>query len=199
MAKASEISIWLHSNQDYHQGLLLFEKYGTGGFILTILRTGDDDYNREKLVQELQKIEDQHQEKEVLTTGVYTGNDYTDLPNTIKEMIAQVKQIYKENGARHALISHQKTDHDRAVLAHTILDEDREARHLLKAIDHYKEFKTIPNVTKKEIEDSFTEADILRRITNLRSQISKNRKKRKSTIELEQEIVNLNMLLDELI
>lgn len=201
-----EIKAWLISNRDYVAGVELYNKYGTSDVLKKIFKKQETTFNKTKLLQELnklsekaiEKIEEVKQQKE---TGIYVGNDFEILPQDVKGLIERAKFIYKEIGALKSkanslafeaiklpdIASANKFLFDAGVgdLVNIIRDKDEEREELLYKIDFFKTEKRLPDALSPVSQTvmEMTEGAIMKRLQQLRPQITKHKKNPKRLAE----------------
>jgi hypothetical protein len=191
----SDIQAWLNSPQEYSAGLALYRQYGKNKFLLSILSKGPDDYNIDKLEQELRQIASEQKRVETASRGIFPSDQYQVLPTSVKDLIAEVKTIYKENGARHAKLLLITSDRERAILAHQILDADDKARDLLYSIDYYQQHQVLPTISEEQINDSMSLVQVNAEVLRMRTRISKAKRK-KDALSVTQLTGQLEKLLE---
>ena len=53
----NDVKAWLTIKPyDYDKGLEIVQKYGDGGFLLSLLKSGDNTFNRHKMLEEIIRI-----------------------------------------------------------------------------------------------------------------------------------------------
>lgn len=203
----SDLKSWLNSPRDYASGVKLYQKYGSSDLLKRIFAKGPNRYNEERLEDELIAIFEDHEEEDPRIPdppsppkpdpkkkGIYPSDDYNSLPDQIQKKIQRVKYLYKVNGSLVSQLDVITDDHDRAIMANTVLDQDDEIRTLLEQIDHFKAHGKIPDPSPK-VPLPDTEVELDRNILRIRKQISYHKNRNP---DQKQKITDLNEQLEQL-
>lgn len=159
-----DIRNWLQGNRDYEQGRALYEKYSPNPVLKGVFALGPGPYNTKKLASELEKL----QEPEP-TPAPAAGNDtHVATSNTATEtVLQQLRPLLAEQAAIHAQLDMPQTDTERFARAHRVMELADKIEPLWDAYYYAKEHGKLPELEVKPLPT--TEADQLRRLTNLRT------------------------------
>ena len=191
----SDVKRWLSGKRDYTEGVALFLKFGTNDFLKDLLEEGEDDYNREKLEEELGKIGEQVVDqkpveitKKVQSSPIATVEpDFYLLPAQVQEWKKEANRKFRENAHRQKCLEDVKDKFERGELAHHILMVDDELQALYSKIDYYELHKVMPPEDEPLPDDvkDLTALEIKNEIQRISVQISKQKNNQERTREVE--------------
>jgi len=172
-----EISDWLSGKQDYNTGVELYKKYGTNNYLKELFAEGEDDYNREKLTEELQQLgRDVKPVYKFKRTLSDPEEDFSKLPEVVQNWIEAAKLLFKQNAHRQSMLCNLPGKQERGELAHKILAVDDELQELYWKIDFYKITKELPpELPEISLPEEMSALDIKEEIQRLSVQISKQK------------------------
>lgn len=119
------LQAWLDGSRNYAEGVKIFERYGSGGFLLDILQMGETDYNRTRLLKEIINLNDLAAEPvlhQVAGRQIVTDKEFEKLPEDAKQLLAATKALIKENSDRKGQI--------RSIFKQAMVISDLEKRRL---------------------------------------------------------------------
>ena len=221
----NDIKAWLTGTREYVKGVSLYEKYGSSRVLKTVFAKGISSVNSARLLQELIRLSETKHEviteaKKLKETGIYTGDDFSQLPQAVQLLINRAKDKYKEIANWKSklnilyLNSHQFPDIKRkneymllagaGDIANTILDLDDERADLLFQIDFFRREGRLPDAPQDPEQTllEMTEGEIRSEIQRLRPQVSKNKNKEMRAGEVAAwrlRLAQLERRLDELV
>lgn len=159
------INLWLNGNQDYKLGLEIYNRFGDNDFLKSILNNAEDEYNQERLIEELTtllKVEDKQTSEEKPKRFVpkleLEEIKYSELPNApteIKSIINERKRLYLEARDAHSQLKAISTlagvemKEKRKLLAKLILQNFDLIKPLWDTTNFYDEFKRIPELKQE--------------------------------------------------
>lgn len=178
-----EISRWLNKATDYNHGVDLLESNGGNSTLLLMLKTGESNFNKAKLIEALEAI--------VKKADPPSPPDETKLPEVPKtepepaaktlsqskvaELEEDRKLLYKKQSDAHSqlrlMVQLNYSQKERRKKCFDILDIGKEIRAIGLIIYQIKTHGTIPKKVLKV--EELSPADQYRRLTNNRSYISK--------------------------
>ena len=189
-----QIREWLESGQDYAEGLALYESHGSSQVVLTTLRYGATEFNRQKLRQELSKL------IQAVTPPVpapvhvvrISAKRVDKTPERVhvdEALYAQRSSWFAERHRLHATLELLATDEERRVASERIL----EISELLTA--SYQAAGEAPVVDPRPNLSAVTdEGEIRRLLANLRPQASKLKKNPARALDLQQVRADIEVL-----
>jgi hypothetical protein len=178
---------------DYEKALEWFKKHVTGKYFLKeLLSTGEDQYNRAKLIEELRVIEEtfviarRHDEAISIDETASSPQKATrsDAPKLVESAAATLdlamldqewKPKYKEANHWFERLEFIPTEEERKAAAFRILDLMDEVEQVWQKKDFVQKFGEVPVFADQGI-DALTTAQMVTRINTLRSYISKAHK-----------------------
>lgn len=175
MAIAS-IKEWFN-HKDYQSGVELYVQYGTNSAIKTLLKMGPSSYNIKKLESELKALcdADAIQFKSIEISKSTPDNDpLLNIKNSRKEKYARVNYLH----AQLTLVDEKK----RKEYAFEILDIWDEIDTGWKIEDEFNATGKVPN-EKPIINVPNTPIELMKRLNNCKTNISKSKAKLKKAIE----------------
>jgi hypothetical protein len=182
----------LENGQDYAQGVALYESHGSSQVVLTTLRYGATEFNRQKLRKELSSI------NEVVTTPAAPvrvpqaprPRPVVAEPAPVNEALrAQRSSWYAERHRLHATLELLATDEERRVAGERIC----EISELLTA--SYQAAGEAPVAAPRpDLSGVSDEGTIRRLLANLRPQASKLKKKPARALDLQQVRADIELL-----
>jgi hypothetical protein len=154
------IDTWLKSNRDYWIGVELYNRFGDDLFLKSMFEEGFDDYNAERLVEELETLKKgilnrtiapvfsaEHKPK---NTKLPSESD--DAPEPVVQKRNRRKYLYATSRDAHsrlkALAKMPEQREERAKLASLILDNFDEIKPLWDYTNHYDEYRELPKHTE---------------------------------------------------
>lgn len=221
-----EIFLWLNSNRDYNEGVDLYFKYGRNPNFKKMFPHRENRYAT-KLAYELAKLagislsEFQKKfQKPVLTSTI--NNPRTQTPAVIKKIKSELGDLHRLRSHLHRKMGEISEDNSpenmqsRAALLDNIKKVSERADILWNAKEHYYETGQLPPVSiieppkKDKKANEMTGEDRVKRRSNLRSSLSKDKKKAEETPDgpkkekilkrikaKEKEIMELTALIDK--
>lgn len=165
-----EIRTWLEDSTYYWKGVELYKKYGSGGFLATMLAQGEDDYNRTKLHEELSKFVEAHEEKVVVEKQQY--------PEALQSDLLKAQSLMDERADLKAQLRRSwrmgEAAKERAPLALRMLGIKTEIDHIYSTEKYYNTMKALPK-DDFDIEDEV--AALMKRRSTVRTYVSRYRNK----------------------
>ncbi|NCA75630.1 MAG: hypothetical protein EOM90_04790 [Alphaproteobacteria bacterium] len=176
-----EIYTWLNSDQDYPEGLLIYDRYCRNANLGRILRIGGaTGKNRLTLAYQLSKVisplishlsiqspEPQEPEKDKVVISIPAIR--------IEDLRQQQKMIYKMLDNLHAILEYRSVQ-ERKEIAFQILDLDDQLRDLAGQIDHYEKHGVIPvsqgQESKRRISE-LSDVELFQWQSNLRTYVTR--------------------------
>lgn len=192
------IEQWLRSDKDYAAGLTLVHRYSKNSFLLKVLDKGATSFNRHKLLSELIELNNAELPKPegvVIRKKILSDEEFASAPFDIRRIENQAKELIKQNGKRHSeintLINESRKlfpgnpykqqeyldDHHLGDKANIILDTDDEIAALFHKIDFWKIHRKLPDEAALSKIAGKDPAQIKQELQNIRSRISKEKKK----------------------
>lgn len=190
------IERWLNQpNRDYTTGVSLYRRYGNSRFVLDLLSQGADEYNQQRLVQELRQLNVSLSLPSVPATpaeptdAVFSSLEaYTrfsvpqqepirseELPESLQLLVVEKSSRYKQCCSLHQRLEYMPSDKERAAAAQLICDHFRRIDEIWQQLDYYQRHKIIRPKHGKDL-SSFNMATLLKRRNTLRTYISRLRK-----------------------
>lgn len=176
-----EISSWLNSQQDYHSGLRLFDRYGKNFNLARILRVGGaTGKNRLTLAYELGKFArhspEIHQEPAIAAAPrVRLEAEPLPVITRIGDLKSEQKMLYKMLDNLHAVLEFRPVQ-ERKKIAFQILDLDDQLKELNERIAYYEKHGVIPAIPaadgKKKISE-LTEVELIQWQNNFRTYVAR--------------------------
>jgi len=211
-----EIREWLESGQDYAQGVALYESHGKSRVVLTALRRGSSDFTRQKLREELGKLNQAVAAPAPRVRVVDTSAKRVDktpkrvhvAPPAPSEPVSQPVKIdeprdelraqrngwYAERHRLHATLELLATDEERQVASERILTISE----LLTA--SYQAAGQAPVAAPRPDLSAVTDQGEIRRLlANLRPQASKLKKNPARALDLQQVRADIALLENKLL
>ncbi|RNI27650.1 hypothetical protein EFA69_16155 [Rufibacter immobilis] len=196
---------WIESNQVYEKGLELYQKYGSSSLLKKVLATGPSEYNRGRLLAELQQlyasVADQEEQKPALLQLASAAD-----PDGVEEQL--VKERSEANKVAAALKSQLPflTDpQKRKAVCFKILDlydRNSEIWAMLeyKAKHGYFPHQAMPAEEQEEEAQALDRYMLEKMLQNIRPKISRIKNdptKKEQLKELQQEKFRLEQLLEK--
>lgn len=219
-----DIQIWLSGKHDYSTGLQLINRYSNNRVLKMMLDRGETSFNREKMIEELTALNrseeanynnrPQPEERKILGDA-----EWLRAPAEVREWKKRATELFKENGRKHARLCHLVSEakrvhgndinainnylkeHHAGSIANEILDMDDEIASLFEKIDYWREFGNLPKEQNTVTIDETDKAELIRQRNNLRSNLSKARRKQNNASAisaLEKQIILIQRRIDEL-
>lgn len=218
-----DIEIWLKGKLEYASGLDLINRYSDNRALKMMLAKGETAFNREKMIEELTalnrsgeaeyKVRPQPQERKILDES-----EWMRAPEAVRELKKTATALFKENARKHAKLCHLAAEGKRlhgndinainkylkennaGIIANEILDADEEMAELFRNIDFWRANGKLPEDILPVAIDDTDKAELIRQRNNLRSNLSKARKKNKDAAvsEIENRIAMIQRRIDEL-
>lgn len=194
--------------KDYAQGAALYNKYGKSKHLarLFVLKHSIGSY-QEKIIYELGKLAElpaaakkpvrvkkvaakapkakpvpptvQEIEKAVkVPKSTFTAEEFDALPDEVKELEKQWKQLYKERAHVRAALPHLPEQEDRKKAALLILQQGTTIQQIFDDIQYYKDHGFLPDRKALEKQVPDTLAEVTAEIPRTRSRISRNKNKK---------------------
>jgi hypothetical protein len=113
---AIAISNWLRSEQNYSEGCVLFEQYGTNEPLKRLLKTGESPFTRIKLLEELSMLASK---PSTASAGV-PAQPEKPIPDTVKQLNEDRVNLFKQTARLHAQLPLLATNEERLQYALTI-------------------------------------------------------------------------------
>ena len=175
----SEINIWLKSERNFLSGIALLELHEGSAALLSLLRSGENDFTRNKLTTALKTICDrlsaadipaEHKSKPVpepkdfqkLSENKRMWIDVANLPDDLKKLWIQKNDITREQGRLHAQLELLPDKEERRKHGERILEIEEERAEIWKKLERFQlhgaEIKTEKQIT---ILDLISERDAL--------------------------------------
>ena len=187
-----EIREWLESGQDYAQGVALYESHGSSQVVLTTLRYGATEFNRQKLRQELSKLAQEVTPPAPVHVVRISAKRVDKTPERVhvdEALYAQRSSWFAERHRLHATLELLATDEERRVAGERIL----KISELLTA--SYQAAGEAPVVDPRPDLSAVTdEGEIRRLLANLRPQASKLKKNPGRALDLQQVRADIELL-----
>lgn len=215
----TEIEIWLHGNRDYNKGVQLYQKYGRNFNLMRVFLRGEDEYNREKLLYELDIIKHQADQLpisigkqvnivEAASNAAAKMPEYDRTKLIVEEKPDKYNELHKRWRAAFKLASHLHQTklvmdihkNERAAATAKIMELfENEISPCWDMIDYFDKNGHFPENLKEKKEYS-TPAEMLKRRNNLRTYITKFKDDVKKMAQVEawtMELKELNIKLNE--
>lgn len=150
------IKIWLNGPQDYQLGVEIYNRFGDNSFLKNMFAEGEDDYNSERLLEELKKLYTETDEvikPQIVAKTIQEipkRSEQKDAPVEVTEAIKQRKQLYFEARDAHSQlkalrnINDDETKEKRRQKAALILGNFDAIKPLWDLTNHYDEFGKLP-------------------------------------------------------
>ncbi len=150
------IKIWLNGPQNYLLGVEIYNRFGDNSFLKNMFAEGEDEYNSERLLEELKKL--YTETNEVISPQIAAKSiqeipkrsEQNDAPIEVSEAIKQRKQLYFEARDAHSQlkalrnINDDETKEKRRQKAALILGNFDGIKPLWDLTNHYDEFGKLP-------------------------------------------------------
>lgn len=163
-----EIRIWLEDSTYYWQGVELYKKHIGGGFMLTMLNQGDDEYNRAQLYEKLGKLVEAHTEKEIEIKNAY--------PEELQGQLTQAQNLMDERADLKAQLRRSwrqgEPAKERQPLALRVLEIKQEIDHIYATEKYFNSMKALPK-DDFDVEDEI--AGLMKRRNTVRTYVSRYR------------------------
>lgn len=192
-----EIREWLESGQDYAQGVALYESHGSSQVVLTTLRYGATEFNRQKLRKELANIAEAvtPPASPVRAPKVAKPSPAEADPAPIDEALrAQRSSWYAERHRVHATLELLATDEERQVASERILTISEQLTASYQAAGQAP--VAAPRSDLSAVTD---QGEIRRLLANLRPQASKLKKNPARALDLQQVRADIALLESKLL
>ena len=189
-----DIIDWLNNPKDYKQGVHLYDLYGGYKSVVTMLT---NHHNKEKLVTVLRELKNKLPSKStpVTTTTTTTSSSY------LSKIDTAWHKLYAEMSLYHARMAAVDTDEQRRTLAQQVLQLERQCATHWEQRDYYvqngKPMPVKPVKPKKVTKSSELSANDHKRLTNLRTYLSIN-KRELSGIQAQIQVTKDKTLLSRL-
>jgi hypothetical protein len=193
------IDAWIKSERDYSEGCKLFKQYGESTFLNNLFASGDDEYNRDRLIRELRKLSEDFVtsvqrpiSKQVIIPGgislfpaasftsysepVLKPVDTSKLPEELQILSIKKGQLYKEACHLHTRLEFVASDEERMRNANRIVKIFEEMQLIWNEIDYFQEYGVIRPKTGKNLED-LSPIQLMKRKNSVRTYITKIKKK----------------------
>lgn len=192
MAIAS-ITSWLQGSRDYPTGMVLLQKYCNNQFLIRVLSKSDSAFNRKKLADELEKIDQAEIPAEARFVDP-TVSEFLNLPLAIQEEKKKANLLFKEMASLFAqlqLLEEAGKKEELAKAIFRIMDCDHERYRCWKKINEFTRTGKIPEVkeSKGKSLSEMSPLQLERRRLVVRSYLSKG------YVQYQQELNELNELL----
>lgn len=182
-----EIKEWLQSG-DYDSGVRLYTKYGSSSVLKKLFAAGPTVYNKEKIRKELSRLNDTLTPPEIRFKVGKSATEYDALPLPVKKLKEEKDLLFKQMAHLHSRLL-DMTEQERGRAAFEILAIDSQLTAIWSRLDEYAKTGKLPEPEKAKAVPDLSPLEIQRRITNLRTYLSKGR------VEYQQE---LDMLVQKL-
>lgn len=192
---------WLGNNlRTYLRGVELFEHYSSNSFLKRMFNKGEDQYNFNRLMRELQSIVDANKQPVVTPDPLLVGKvesdaapaedvpaipeeytrykdvsrkvDVSTYPEELQKMIAEKGELYRQTTYMHSQLMHIATDKERAKAADTIVLKYRRIMEIWAEVDYFEEFKIMKPKSRMDI-SQFTVIQLIKRRNTLRTYVSR--------------------------
>lgn len=157
------INLWLNGDRNYRLGVEIYNRFGANDFLKVILAEGEDDYNRERLIEELKELlKETDIASEILPKphridyDAVKASELINAPYEIKEAIVERKRLYFEGRDAHSQLKALRNmpgedmAERRKQLAKTILQNFDLIKPLWDTTNFYDEFGRLPEPKPKE-------------------------------------------------
>lgn len=163
------INLWLNGDRNYKLGVEIYNRFGDNDFLKGILAEGEDDYNHERLIEELKELVKTETKTQSITSESQPKSqrfDYEDVkaselpnaPDEIKEAILERKRLYFDARDAHSQLKALRNlqgdemKEKRKQLAKTIIQNFDLIKPLWDTTNFYDEFRRLPEAKQKEEE-----------------------------------------------
>jgi len=184
-------------NFDYEEALEWFTAHVPGKFFIKdLLGTGEDVFNRKKLIEELRVVEEalleERKKKESEPESLAPEPDTKTKPTVVAQAASspevqlldeEWKPLYKEANYHFTTLAYLKTDEERMEAAFKVLDLMDQVEEIWEKKDFINRHGEMPDYEWQGV-DQMSEADMMRRVTTLRTYISKANKGKLSADKL---------------
>lgn len=220
----TDIQIWLAGRMDYAAGYELVARYSDNRVLKLMLSKGETSFNREKMIEELTalnrseeanyKARPQPEERKILG-----DEEWLRAPAEIRELKKRATELFKENARKHAKLCHMVAEskrlhgndinainaylkeHHAGIIANEILDIDDELSVMFNKIDYWRANGKLQEDIQPVAIDETDKAELIRQRNNLRSNLSKARRKDNNAAAIsaiEQRLIQIQRRIDEL-
>ena len=186
------------SVQNYQEGRILFDRYSMDSVLKLLFRSGSSSYHHRRLLQALRDLSTSEISTEPILdpltkkttipqlsefdrpTKHFDAIDYHSLPEAIQEVVRKKNMHYKRAQQLFVEIGFTTDKEKRLEMALVMLEDHEQVNVCWSVIDEYKETGKILSERSKSLEEEIAmvpEVSIGQSIANLRSNISKDRKK----------------------
>lgn len=183
---------------NYQEGRILFERYSMDSVLKLLFKSGSSSYHHRRLLQALRELStceictkptlDSLPNKTTIPqlsefdrpTKHFDTIDYHSLPEAIQEVVRKKNMHYKRAQQLFVEIGFTTDKDKRLEMAMVLLEDHEQVNACWSVIDEYKETGKILAERSKSLEEEVAlvpEVSIGQSIANLRSNISKDRKK----------------------
>lgn len=190
--------------QNYQEGRILFDRYSMDSVLKLLFRSGSSSYHHRRLLQALRDLSTSEISTEPTLDPLpkktaipqlsefdrpakhFDAIDYHSLPEAIQEVVRKKNMHYKRAQQLFIEIGFTTDKENRLEMALVMLEDHEQVNVCWSVIDEYKETGKILSERSKSLEEEIAlvpEVSIGQSIANLRSNISKDRKKLESLPE----------------
>lgn len=183
---------------NYHEGRILFERYSMDSVLKLLFKSGSSSYHHRRLLQALRELSTSEISKEPTLdplpkkttipqlsefdrpTKHFDAIDYHSLPEAIQEVVRKKNMHFKRAQQLFIEIAFTTDKEKRLEMALVMLEDHEQVNACWSVIDEYKETGKILVERTKSIEEEVSlvpDVSIGQSISNLRSNITKDRKK----------------------
>lgn len=169
----SDVMTWISSGKNYDKGIEILEQRGASGALIRILRLTQSDYTRQKLYEELMKLNNAEpvktKEKEVIIKPLKK-------PEYLIFREKHKGDLFAHMNVLHGKLKIQKTPKTRKKCAALILELEQKINEIWKEIDYWNEHgKLMPTEKPKT---KLNNLQMAKRIANLQHYIRRDKNKR---------------------
>lgn len=192
----SQLQIWLKSERNFQSGIKLLEEFEGSAALLSLLRSGENDFTRTKLVTALREIFEEKQTADIpaphkskpipvsseqkLSESKMPWIDVSALPEELKKLWILKNDITREQGHLHAQLELLPTKEERLSHALRILAIEEERAEMWKRLNDFQ------STGKQPAQKQITILDLIAERDALGVRLSKHRKKPEYKEKVEQ-------------
>ena len=187
------LSTWLNDpDSSYHDGVILYNEFGTSTFLKKLFAQGESTYTRERLRTELIVI-DQERSKQVQPPVAPVQSvaaqtppkpfNTSHYPEPLQKLVARKGELYKKCCYLHSQLEKMGTDKERLSAASIITNGFEEINQIWAQLDHFDEHKVMMSVNGYD-HSRMSIYELHKRLGNLRTYISKQKNGKQDAVKL---------------
>lgn len=178
----AEINLWLKSERNFADGVLLLEQAGASASLIMLLESGENSFTRNKLIVALKEVLEEKQADDVapalaetrvdkfehnpkdyeqLSDSKRLWIDVARLPDNLKQLWIKKADLTREQGALHSKLEHLPKKEDRLAVGLRILEIEDERTEIWKQLEEFQRTGKAPEVKQITILDLISQRDAL--------------------------------------